>query len=43
LLEVTRDTGMTVVEAAERLRWLGMIVDEPTEVFADALRRLPRP
>lgn len=42
LLRAARDTGMTVTEAAERLRWLGMIVRDPAEVVADALRRLPR-
>jgi hypothetical protein len=43
LMKAARETGMTVAEATERLRRLGMIVDDPAEVVADALRRLPRP
>ncbi|MGP4024959.1 wHTH domain-containing protein [Actinomadura sp. 3N407] len=42
LLKVSRKTGISVREAAERLRWLGMDVPDVDESVAEALRRLPR-
>ncbi|MUN39206.1 wHTH domain-containing protein [Actinomadura litoris] len=42
LLTVSRKAGMSVRDAAERLRWLGMDVPDVDESIADAMRRLPR-
>ncbi|MBT2209967.1 hypothetical protein [Actinomadura sp. NEAU-AAG7] len=42
LLAVSWQTGMSVRDAAERLRWLGMDVPDVDESIADAMRRLPR-
>ncbi|TDD85498.1 HD domain-containing protein [Actinomadura rubrisoli] len=42
LLRASRRTGMSVEEAAARLRWLGMDVPDVQESVAEALRRLPR-
>ncbi|TDD33004.1 hypothetical protein E1287_20670 [Actinomadura sp. KC06] len=42
LLRASRKTGMSVREAAERMRWLGMNVPDVDETVAEALRRLPR-
>ncbi|WP_242902162.1 wHTH domain-containing protein [Actinomadura terrae] len=42
LLTVSRKAGMSVRDAAERLRWLGMDVPDVDESVAEAMRRLPR-
>lgn len=42
LLRASKKTGMSIHEAAERLRWLGMNVPDVDESVAEALRRLPR-
>ncbi|WP_208252792.1 wHTH domain-containing protein [Actinomadura violacea] len=42
LLRASRKAGITLREAAERLRWLGLDVPDVDESIAEALRRLPR-
>ncbi|MFD0688545.1 wHTH domain-containing protein [Actinomadura fibrosa] len=42
LLNASKKTGMTIRDAAERLRWLGFEVPDVDESLAEAMRRLPR-
>lgn len=41
LLRVSQKLGMSMQDAAERLRWLGMDVPDVEESIAEAMRRLP--